>query len=133
MTDEKLTQEIIDLVSYHSGHKKEKITLETSFFHDLRVDGDDGDELITEFMDKFKVDTGSLEYDRHFGSKGVNIRGCLMFIPMLLFGVVSLIFLPLKKLKKIIGPNFEPLTVQDMVDAAKAGKWVLEYTPKPKK
>ncbi len=133
MTDEKLTQEIVDLVSYHSGYKKEKISLETSFFHDLGVDRDDGNELITEFMDKFKVDIGSLEYDRHFGSGGANIRGCLMYIPLLLFGVVSLIFLPLKKLKKIISPNFERLTVQDMVDAAKAGKWVLEYTPKPNK
>ena len=141
---EKLERKIVDLISYHSGYKKEKITPETGLLDDVGMDGDDSWEFFEDFSNKFNVDLGSMQYDRHFGPEGFTPLQGLLFFPrvagFLLVWIFSFFFPKAKPILNRFTPlmypfsrDMEPVTVQDLVDAAKAGKWVMYYPPPLKK
>jgi acyl carrier protein len=79
----------------------------TRLLHDLGIDGDDADEVLSDFGKRFGVDFSALAFQRHFGSElGVGGRWLI---------------------RKICGGNairLSPVTVQDLVDAANRGRWI---------
>ncbi len=50
-----LTDRVIRFISEQLAVPEERITSDTTIFGDLRVDGDDGIELLEAFGDRFKV------------------------------------------------------------------------------
>lgn len=78
-------------------------------FRDLGVDGDDAEELLLRLKQEFGVDLEGVQFERHFGPEGFNPLALLM-------------------------PSWWrwqreriPIRIQDLVDAARTGKWPIRY------
>ena len=87
--------------------RPERLTPSTRLLHDLGIDGDDAEEILTDFAERFHVDLSSLSFMRHFGSESDAGR---RWAARKIFGGDSV-----RKL---------PVTVQDLVDAAIRGRWI---------
>lgn len=83
------------------------LTSETRLEHDLGITGDDAEEVMEAFMDRFQVDMSEFEFNRHFGPEwGCNPAvwlWCRVFTSRLI--------------------QTEPITVDDLVEAAMQKKW----------
>jgi hypothetical protein len=75
---------------------------------DLKLDGDDAQEFMSEFSRWFSVDLGNFHYERHFG-------------PEAGFNPFSSLYRLLLKSGK---GRLEPLTIADLLRAATHGKWI---------
>jgi hypothetical protein len=75
---------------------------------DLGIDGDDGVELMENFSKEFQVDLSTFQFDKYFGIESG-------FNPIM--WVLSIFFC-----SSIL--KLESLTVQDLVDSAKAKRWL---------
>lgn len=91
-------------VAMQASFNFEDLSLQTRLSEDLGVDGDDAVEFLEKFSEEFNVDLSSFPYNRHFTSEGLSLLWLLA---------------PENKLV--------PVTLQDLVDAVKAGKLVKEY------
>ena len=103
--DKQIYDRVVELVDDGTGLKKKQIKPETRLFHDARIDGTDGYNLLIAVCDEFNVDPKSVIFDRHFGQEGwdpVEMLQCL-FEP--------------ERRKKV------PITVLDLYQAAKAKKF----------
>ena len=95
-------------VAQQTEFKIDKISLSTELGKDLGIDGDDAVELLENFSEKFQVDLSTFEFDKYFGMEsGLNP---VMWLISMLFG--SSVY------------DLEPLTIQDLVDSAKAKRWL---------
>ncbi len=65
--DQELYDRVVSLVAKVTNHRKDKIKPESRFFHDLGVDGIDGEDLLAAFHDEFNIDCCDFVFDRHFG------------------------------------------------------------------
>lgn len=101
--------QIFLFVSEFTGFPIEHLSLETTINDELGVDGDDGDEFLEEFAEKFNVDMNQLE-SVYFGPEGWPI-------PFLGF-LLRLIGLSEVKYKKC-----SPLTIELLVKSESTGKW----------
>jgi hypothetical protein len=113
--------EIIRLVAGQTGHPEEGITLQTTLFGDLGVDGDDGRELMAVFTKRFAVDMRQYRHNRHFGPEG--------FLPWT--PLYWLLLAWRSHSEKGSTPESRarllPITIQNLVDSAQAQKWVVSY------
>ena len=62
--------EVIDFLSNFLSIKKDEIKLDSSILFDFGVTGDDGEDLIKTFSEKFSVDISEFNSELHFGSEG---------------------------------------------------------------
>lgn len=85
------------------------MTEATSLQGDLRLYGDDINELMESYASRFSVDMSSYLWYFHTGEEGLNIPGGLFFPP------------PNQRVTEI------PITVGLLLDCANAGKWNVEY------
>jgi hypothetical protein len=75
---------------------------------DLDLTGDDADDFMGKFFEKFKVEHGDFDFDRYFSAEGFN-----------LFVVIGFFFS--KKLRRKY--DKEPLTLGMLEKAIEAGVW----------
>jgi hypothetical protein len=105
---------VIAFVAAELNEKEERLRLTTRLWHDLGVDGDDADEFMQAFAERFAVDLTGFEFERHFSDDG---------------GLNPLAYLWTKwrnpsRLKRV------PITLEDLVEAAHLKRWrTPERTP----
>ena len=110
--NEQFYDEVVSFVSEFVGLKKEMISLDTSINVDLGVGGEDGEDFVISFADKFEVDLSEFHASTYFGYEGFN--------PFVLFFII----LDLLRLRD--KPPARLLTVHDLVIAAERKKLVGE-------
>jgi hypothetical protein len=94
-------------VADETGGKADHLKLTTRLLHDLGVDGDDGPEYMQAFAECFDVNLSQFEANRHFGPEA----GCNP-----IFYVYSVLFARDR-------PKRVPITIRDLVEAARRRKW----------
>ncbi len=114
----KIFAQVRTFVAKYNGIAEEKLKADTRLFHDLGIDGDDGDELIEAFCEAFEIqDKSNMNLAEYFGPEGCNPFG---FLYDLLFAR--------EKFRKI------PITLQDLAKSAQAKRWIPpQGQPKPAK
>ena len=101
-----LEKKIKQLVAQETEVRVEKLALETRLLEDLGVDGDDAFELLEKYSETFKVDFSKFQFSKYFGQEaGLDILSIFFYL-----------FFPSHI------PQSEPLTIQDLVDAANIGE-----------
>jgi len=137
-----LEERIIAFTAEETGLKPEKIRLDCRLLHDLGMDGDDAVEFFEKFSETFHVDLAVLRenWRQHFGPEGVHpafiaFIGVAVGVAGLLHELIQavpiwawcipLIPATLWSVARIVGvdPRIIPVTVEDLVKAANAGKW----------
>jgi hypothetical protein len=98
------------LVAEQTGMKPEQLAPETELERDLGVLADDFHELMRKFAERFGTDMSGYRWYFHTGEEGPSPGG-LFFAP------------PYRRVEQI------PVTLQMLVDSARAGKWLVEYPP----
>ena len=62
---------VLNFVAKETAFKADRISPQTRLFHDIRIDGMDGEEFLFEFSKEFDVDMSNLVIDRHFGPEAI--------------------------------------------------------------
>ncbi len=114
MTDE-IEMRVKEFVSSEAGYDYNRLTLETTLFRDIGMDGADGWEFIEAFGQQFEVDLSDFSPAKHFGPEG------MWFPPLIIIGMIR--WLVLGDLHRAAGVT--PISVGDLVNAVKAKKWLL--------
>jgi hypothetical protein len=141
-------ERIISFTAKELGMKAERVRLDSRLSHDLGMDGDDAVEFFQAFGKDFNVDLEALwhHWDRHFRPEGggpplgfVIVIGASVFVGDLLHQAVRRIPVWGWMIVLILAfgwaysrffterRGLNPITVQDLVDAARTGKWVKEF------
>jgi Protein of unknown function (DUF1493) len=110
VTGDSLQNVVNRFIAEELGARVERLTLTTQLFRDLGVDGDDGCEFMAAFGRRFEVDMSEFRPRLHFGPEA----GCN---PLVL--LVLLVCRPSNL-------RFIPITVGNLVEAARSGRW---HTP----
>lgn len=93
--------EIRSLLEEFYGDQIQDFQLELRISEDLKIDGDDAFDLISEYSRRFKVDISSFEYNYYFSKEG---------------------FSPIGFIKYLIGiKRYKSLTIRDLVEAVALG------------
>lgn len=66
MRDDALVEQVIQLVAKHALIQSTNLSIDTKIGEDLRVAGDDADELLTEFAAVFGVDMSGMDFATYF-------------------------------------------------------------------
>jgi hypothetical protein len=111
---DRLAQAVLDFLASETAYPRSKITLDSRVAEDLGVAGDDGDDLMDSFAEKFHVDISSFDFYAHYGDELSPVTGLFM-IP----------FSP--KLRKLLRTGLTTIRVRDFVNAAKCGKFSAEH------
>jgi hypothetical protein len=99
-------ENLIDFLSIHLGVKKEFLIPSTRIQEDLGCTGDDAVELMHAFSEKFNVDLCEFNPNEYFDSESFDPIGYLLSL--------------FRKGQKV---RSNSITLQDLEDAAKLGKW----------
>lgn len=103
-------EDVAQLVAEHAGVEVDQLAADTDLVADLGIIGLDFDELIEEFSSRFDTDTAGYLWYFHSREDGVS-PGSFLIPP------------PNDRVERI------PVTVQLLVDSARAGRWLVEYPP----
>ena len=150
-----LASRIQTFTAHERGMSIECIRLESRLSHDLGMDGDDAVEFFEAFGKSFSIDLAPLykDWSRYFGPEwyiGLNWR----LAPLVIFATaagfllsvkvgllpqwvwtVSLALIALFLFHRyrpyILAAKMLPITVQDLIDAANAGKWIKPFPNVP--
>lgn len=121
-TDPSFGNEVMIFVAGFISTPVDKISPKTTLFGDLRIDGDDGVELLEAFKDRFEVDMGPYRAV-HFGPEGFSLYAPFYWLLLLW--------------RKINGGSdstpesrarLHPITVQDLIDSAQTKRWTVRYS-----
>ena len=99
-------EDVIALIAKETGTPPEHIQPAHRLNADLGVDGDDAEELLLAYREKFRVDMSGFDFHRYFGDEP---------------NALSLFLLPWRLLTG--GEKSEPLFVRDLVRSAQIGRW----------
>jgi hypothetical protein len=109
----KLAEQVTDMIADQTRCNRSKVRPQADLFLDLGVDGDDAEDLLRRFREEFGVNLEALQFGRHFGPEGFN----------------PLVFLLPSwwrwKRERI------PVTVADLVEAARTQTWPIRYGEGP--
>jgi acyl carrier protein len=100
-------QEVKDFVAEVISTSPQELTALTRLGEDLGLDGDDAEDFMQAFAHRFQVDLSDFHFDLHFGPEAA-------YNPFLSF------YLWLFKPSAL---KLEPITIGDLVRAAKERKW----------
>ena len=103
-------EEICDFLADQTGTKRERIRDDTDITKDLGVDGDDWDDLLAAYRERFGVNLDGFLWYFHHGEEGFNLFG-LVFWP------------PYWRVKRI------PITPRILLESANQGHWCISYPP----
>jgi acyl carrier protein len=106
-SDEQIFGEIRDFIHETWDVPKRQISPATSLGRDLRMDGDDADDFMAAYRERFKVDLTDFIFEKHFGVEAA-------------FEPLSYLYLRIFRPEEFRKPE---ITVADLVSAAKAGRW----------
>ena len=137
-----LEERIVAFATEELGMRPGRIGLSSRLSHDLGMDGDDAVQFFERFGEDFKVDLTVL-YDHwreHFGGEGMSLEAMLVIgaavglgiilheafqpIPWWIWMIVLLCAFHFGYYRRF---KVVPVTVSDLVDAAKEGRWVKPY------
>jgi acyl carrier protein len=114
-------QNVVDFVAEFTGVQRERLTLTSTLYGDLGVDGADGWELIHEFGERFHVDLSEFRFDSHFGPEGLPFYAPFMW----LWWLISWPFR--KKQSPEDAAGLKVIRISDLILAAEAKRWT--YVP----
>jgi acyl carrier protein len=149
--DQRIDEQVRQLLSKHSGHPAASITREQSLQGDLGIDGDDAVELFTDSQERFELDLSPLHsrWSRHFGPEGVPLSVGLLWVsviagPMLLgvwigwpqwaaFMTGFAVWVAWIGLLRgwPLNSDMELLTVAHLIEAAATKRWPVTYIDGP--
>ena len=95
-------------IAAKTGLQPNAITSTSRLLHDLKIDGDDAEELLTEYSDAFQVDMTGFNFCEHFRSEP------------------NLFSLGLGSLNR-----FVPVRVAQLVRSARNRRWMADSSPTP--
>ena len=107
MSDEISFEQVRDFLSERCCARPQDLKPSTRLLHDLGIDADDAEEILTEFSERFGVDMSSFSFDHHFGTE---LDAGIRWVARKVFG------------KGATGKR--PVTLQDLVDAANTRRWM---------
>ena len=141
-----LEERIIEFTAEERGMKREDIELSSGLSDDLGMDGDDAVDFLEKFGKKFSVDLELLwkHWPRHFGPEfsGPSLGAIMLIVACVVLGdllhrafhripawawMIALIVAEVWTYNRFFAdrnPDVIPVTVGDLMDAAKAGKWM---------
>ena len=105
-----LVERVVSFVAHQTGRRQSRLRLQTDLW-DLGVDGDDAHDLLLRLSEEFQINLQKMEFGRHFGPEAV-------FNPLA-------VFLPgwwRWRRERI------PVTIADLVEAARTRTWPIQYT-----
>lgn len=120
MTNRSIEKEVISFVAARTRYAAPKITPTTTLFGDIGIDGDDGDEILTAFMERFQVDMSACR-PVHFGGEGFVPWAPLFWIRQAWIAYSERSSTPESR------AGLVPITVRDLIESARARQWVLQY------
>jgi acyl carrier protein len=120
-----IEDEVIAFVAKTTGVPAGRITPQTTLFGDLGVDGLDGYDLLVAFKERFSVDLQECRIDRHFGPESCFVPWAVLYWLLLLWRACTE-----KGSTSESRARMVPITVQNLVDSAKAGVWTVQYDEK---
>lgn len=120
VTSASLAEEVIALVADYSNYPAERISPHTTLLGDIGIDGDDGDKILKAFMERFQVDMSSIR-PVHFG-----IEGFVPWAPLIWIHQAWVAYRD-KSSTPESRTGLVPITVQDLIDSARARRWVIKY------
>ena len=120
MTPKSFEEKVVAFVADFTRYPADRIMPQTSLFGDIGIDGDDGDEILAAFMNQFDVDMRACR-PVHFGVEG--------FVPWAPLHWIHQAWLA--RTEKSSTPESRaglvPITVQDLIESAKAKRWMVHY------
>ncbi len=123
-----LSSEVKALVAKHALCQPEILSIETRLGEDLRIIGDDADELLTEFSSTFHVDMSEMDFNTYFPSEAsANMNYYLLAIAKSKYN--NSIILAIRSLEakfwRLFANQFsyQTITIGKLVKAANNHKW----------
>ncbi len=112
---EDMYERIASFVSKVWHQEKSSLSENTRLQHDLGLDGTDAEEFMEAFSKEFNVDMSEFEFDSHFGPEA----------PPKLTTLVRYLYCRLVggDPSRLVDTELIPITLRDLVSAAKAKKW----------
>lgn len=128
MNDKFLEDKVIKFVASNALCSPEQITVKTRIGEDLRIVGDDADELLCEFSEIFDVDMSELDFTRYFPDEAsFNMHYYLTGLSKCNYKHKAI--LTIRRLESRFWrlfankTNYDTMLVGDLVRAASEGKW----------
>jgi hypothetical protein len=139
------------LVSEQTGTDRTKLCPDSTLSHDLGIEGDDAVEFFEHFGQEFGIDMTQLGVDwhRYFSPEGIGL-GTLVIagVPALLgafyvnlkfprLGLLTIIlmfvvwWLILYCWTRLRGPRGSQISIQDLIDCVRVGKWTKMLPAEP--
>lgn len=112
-SDNELSGQVVKFLAEFTGRPVHRMTVASRIVEDLGVAGDDGDELMRQFAEKFNVDLSGFGKWNQFGGEGGP-------------DPVSAILATVNFFKRKMSSNGQrrsPLIVQEFIDAARLKHW----------
>jgi acyl carrier protein len=113
--DDPIAQQVIHFTSDFVRVPQERITYSTTLYGDLGMDGDDAVEFFQEFQARFQVDLSAFDFMRHFHEEGRAVKTVC--------GQLQMLWSWLLRRTPMMRRQFQPITVGQLIGAAKARKW----------
>ena len=104
-----LLEEVKAFVAEFWSESPNRISAETSINDDLGIDGDDGEEFLQAFCDRFAVDLSMFPHEKYFG-------------PEAAANPISLIVCAMRRVTTGSWSGLSPLTVGDLVKAVESSR-----------
>jgi hypothetical protein len=124
VVNDTLEDDVILFIASESGQPRERLSPRTTLFGDLRIDGDDGDELLVAFMKHFEVDMSEYRGSEHFGPEGLPPWAPIYWLILAWRSMTEEGSTPESRAR------LRPITIQDLIDSARARKWTIIYDRK---
>ena len=119
-----LEEEVVAFIASERREQRERLSPRTTLFGDLGVDGDDAEELFDAFMKRFEVDMSECRAKEHFGPEGFVPWAPIYWMILAWRGVTEEGSTPESRAR------LRPVTIQDLIDSARARKWAVTYDRK---
>lgn len=139
-------ERVFEFVASETGVRRRKLKLTTRLREDIRMDGDDAVEFFQAFAMMFDTDLTTLwnNWDGHFGPEAASswpaIRALIASVLVAILAGSAIPGIPMWALLvaafamwfglsrlQIAGggdPDMQPITIQDLVDAAMTRRWI---------
>lgn len=120
-------ESILTFVRRELPNYKGELAIGTRIGEDLRLIGDDADEFLDKFSKEFDVDLSELPFNEYFPGEGSASMHFYTGRQMESSGNTALLLL--RKLDSLIWGlfarrrSFKTMTVQDLYESARTGKW----------
>lgn len=128
MSSDLIVIQIIKLVAKHALCQPTKLSTDTRIGEDLRIVGDDADELLTEFAVEFNVDMSNMDFVRYFPSEASSDMHYYLTATAeskYQNPIVNTIRFLEAKFWLLFAKNtiYQTLTIGDLVKAGSKGRW----------